>query len=164
MRLYLYRAKVKIDENEIPSKIAWRYGSLNRVECMGNPLGDFREQYEKDHYQIITRNPNSVADWGLPYSQACYPVVDLNTIGMYVGAEDSNEIPIFEGDYVTWQGRVYIIVYNKVELCYMMEKIPKTYQEPITDIRFNSDWASSVTVCGNKWDGYSRGGKKNDLP
>ena len=100
----------------------------------------------------------------MPYSQACYPVVDLNTIGMYVGAEDSNEIPIFEGDYVTWQGRVYIIVYNKVELCYMMEKIPKTYQEPITDIRFNSDWASSVTVCGNKWDGYSRGGKGNDLP
>ena len=52
MRLYLYRAKVKVNGNEIPSKIAWRYGSLNRVECMGNPLGDFREQYEKDHYQI----------------------------------------------------------------------------------------------------------------
>lgn len=164
MRLYLYRAKVRIPDNENPKHIAWRYGSLNRIECNGYSIGDFREPYEKDHYQIVSRDSHSVADWGLPYSQISYNVVDLNTIGMYVGAEDSNGTPIFEGDYVTWQGRVYIIVYNKEELCYMMEKTPKTHQEPITYIRFNSDWASSVTVCGNKWDGYSQGGKGNDLP
>lgn len=161
MLLYLFRAKVR--DNDDSNKIFWAYGSLNRIECKGYPIDDYRKPWEKDLYQIITTDPKSSADWGLPYLQKCYNIANVKTIGMYTGGEDSKGRPIFEDDYVTWQGRTYLIVYNEEELSFVMEKVSNP-SGPVCHIRFNKDWASSVTVCGNKWDGIFRGGEQYDIP
>lgn len=85
----------------------WIYGTLEIIEIMHSPIDIGHDAEKQNLYRINTRAKNSIADWGLAYSQE-HIFVEYESLGRYTQKDDINGIKIFEGDIVEFEMHGYI--------------------------------------------------------
>ena len=88
------------------------YGSLVIMECCKTPFSKNNE--ENFLCFILSRKPDGIADWGLPYPTVHY-TIDKETIDFFTGIFDKNGQPVFTSDYIQFDKNetIYKIYYNK---------------------------------------------------
>ena len=94
----------------------WVYGVLDIIEVMPNPIGAGVDLESQNLYKITRRQPNSCADWNLPYPQE-HIFVKYGTIGRYTLTDDIEGAKVFEGDIIEYEELDYnytaLVFYSK---------------------------------------------------
>lgn len=122
----------------------WIYGTLEIIEIMPSPIDIGRGAEEQNLYRINTRAKNSVADWGMAFSQE-HIFVEYDSIGRYTQKDDINGVKIFEGDIVKFERNGYFYT----GIVYFREKLLQWCVEDIYSYIEDLYSARQLEVIGN---------------
>lgn len=154
---YLFRAKCYDKNNS--TGITWKFGCLVWLEYQ--PCVTDLTEEDNTYYYIQNREPNSAADWNLPYPTVRYaiPKECYDTITPYVGWNDSEGENIFVNDIIRYSepdsGREFdcwatehgILVPCSTEFTPYCEAYVDSESKRLIDFK----------IIGNMWDGPRNG-------